>query len=182
MTTKINHYAGRFAQSNYKTEIHDVINELYAVVKTVPIEDTIENARLATDAYVSETGDRPDVVALDRMSTLIQNDYYTDPNPYKMSQYEYPSLTETMREEREKGETSDVWTQEIGVDGVDYRSQRRDNLRKIRLATSKGLRDKDVHARNKERRNKYHAFTKTQPVYTYFIPPRAHLLARPEQS
>jgi len=165
-----NEYKGSFTQGNYKETLHEVIDGLYKVVKEAPIAVTFEKVRALTDTYVEETGKRPEVVALDRMATLLLNDEITDRDRMKMRNNESPILTESQREEREKGEAAFAWAQEIGADGVDYRPQTRDTKRKMRSATKGNLRDKDVHARNKERQRKYRAFTKVQPVTTYFLP------------
>ena len=165
-----NEFKDQFTQGNYKATLHEVIDGLYKVVKEAPIAVTFEKVRALTDTYVEETGKRPEVVALDRMATLLLNDEITDRDRMKMRNNESPILTESQREKREKGEAAFAWAQEIGADGVDYRPQTRDIKRKMRSATKGNLRDKDVHARNKERQRKYRAFTKVQPVTTYFLP------------
>ena len=176
-----NQYKGRFTQGNYKETIHEVIDGLYKVVKEAPIAITIEKVRALTDTYVEETGKRPEVVALDRMATLILNEDITDRDRMKMRNNEHPIMSDEQEARRKEGrhqrkgtvdnsETSLAWAQEIGADGVDYRPQTRDTKRKMRCATKGNLRDKDVHARNKERQKKYRAFTKVQPVTTYFLP------------
>lgn len=130
-----NEYDGVFSScSDYKSKLHEIIDDLYYEVKSHPISYTIEKVRKVTDAYVEEVGVRPDVISLDRMATLILNEEITDTFPDKMSRDEFPIMSDTQREERLKDEVSSVWADEIGSDGVDYRPRTRDNNRKMRSA------------------------------------------------
>ena len=166
-------FKGLFTRGNYKTKLHEVINALYAKVKTRPMQETIDDVRLLTDAYIEETGERPEVIALERMATLILNEEITDKNEHKMSHNEYPIMSDTQQDYRYDREVSLTWAEEVGSDGIDYRPQTRDNNRKMRAVLNGNLRDKDARARNKERRKRYREFTKVQPVITYRLPPQA---------
>lgn len=139
-----NEYIGVFTGcSEYKQKLNEIIDELFSEVKYRPIEVIIEKVRQVTDEYVIAVGERPDVSALDRMSTLILNGDITDTNRMKMRDTEYPVMSDTQEARRKTGvhqrrgydslgEVPLTWAQEIGTDGVDYRPKNRDTNRRIR--------------------------------------------------
>lgn len=91
---------------DYKTDMHRHIDTLYNEAKT---SNTSRERRLtASDTlvedYVAHSGERPDGNALERLATLILRDELTDAHPDKMAREEYPILSDTQREEREKDE------------------------------------------------------------------------------
>jgi hypothetical protein len=57
-----------------------------------------------TEAYVTQTGERPDHTQLDRLATLILREELTDDDPYKMSHEDDPILSDTQRGRRYKRE------------------------------------------------------------------------------
>lgn len=57
----------------YKEAFIDAVNELYAVGGTV--EQRIAAVQALTDEYVDQTGERPDIVQLDRLATWILKGY-----------------------------------------------------------------------------------------------------------
>ncbi|UJF36573.1 hypothetical protein [Paenibacillus hexagrammi] len=57
----------------YKEAFIDAVNELYAVGGTV--EERILAVQELTDEYVDQTGERPETVQLDRLSTWILKGY-----------------------------------------------------------------------------------------------------------
>ena len=112
-----NEYIGVFDScSDYKSKLHEIIDDLYSEVKSYPISHTIEKVQKVTDAYVEEVGERPDVVSLDRMATLILNEEITDPNVYKISHNEHPIMSERQFQRRDESEVSSVWADEVGSD------------------------------------------------------------------
>lgn len=67
-------YTNRFGRGTaYKEAFIDAVNELYAMGGTV--EFRMDIVQVLTDEYVDQTGERPDVIQLDRLSTWILKGY-----------------------------------------------------------------------------------------------------------
>lgn len=169
-------YKGLFSSELQKEEpdlkglLSEIIDDLFSKVKRRPIEETIEDVREVTDAYIAEVGEKPGVAELDRMATLILNEQITDPHPDKMTRDEYPIMSDSQREERLKDEVSLVWADEVGADGRDYRPQTRDNNRKMRDVLGGHLPNKAVIKANRERRKRRRDAVRASPVRTIHPP------------
>lgn len=158
--------------------LNGIIDDLFSKVKRRPIEETIEDVRKVTDAYVEEVGERPGVTELDRMATLILNEEITDPSRMKMRDNEYPIMSDTQEARRKEGrhqrkgdspsgEIPLSWSEEVGADGRDYRPQTRDNNRKMRDVL--GV-PPPITKANRERKKRRRAAVKASPVRT-ILPP-----------
>lgn len=120
--------------ADYKADMHRHIDKLFTQAKTL---NTDRQTRLnATDdlieAYFAHTEKAPDGNHLERMATLILRDELTDPHPDKMSRAEYPIMSDSQRDERLSDEVSEIWAENVGTDGRDYKLPTRENMRKLR--------------------------------------------------
>ena len=85
-------YTNRFALgSDYKTEFSAAVTELLAVDMPTPwrmkaVDDLV-------DAYVKQTGERPDGRQVERLTDYILKDELTDPHADKVTNTEYPILS-----------------------------------------------------------------------------------------
>jgi hypothetical protein len=155
--------------TDYKTQLHEDITKLQTATKRgeLPREVRIVKINTLIEEYFGKTGETPDGITLDRMSDLILDEELRDTHPDKVTRTEYPFFSETQFEERRKDEASFKLSEEHGVDGRNYKPPgRRDRSnREIKFM------DKNAKIRNKERKQKYHDFTKVQPVITRRINP-----------
>jgi len=120
--------------TNYNEELAQYIDELFSKDKSVklPRQERLEASDRLIEAYVLRSGKRPPSAQLGRLATLILRDELADPHPDKMTREEYPILSDSQRDEREKDEVSFKWSRDVGVDGRDYKLPSRENLRKLR--------------------------------------------------
>lgn len=110
------------------------IDGLFTKAKAGGLDDRrarFDEVEALTERYFAANDEMPPAPLLDRLATLCLREEYIDPHPDKMTREEYPILTETQRDEREKTEISDTWAEEVGIDGVDYRPKTRDTNRKM---------------------------------------------------
>lgn len=135
-----------FAFTNdYKNEFKRYVDELFARAKRGDLADRAERMQLIDElieSYIAATGERPDSVQLDRLATLCLREELTDTNEYKMSQNEYPIMSDEQYIRRKEGkhtraygsktEISLTFAEEVGTDGRDYRPQTREHRRKIK--------------------------------------------------
>lgn len=160
-----------FTATDYKSEMKSYVESLHAKVSAREIT-TAEAQGIVqglTDAYVESTGERPDYRILERLGTVLLYDTYSDTYQDKMTRDEYPIESPTQETRRVEGrhqakdivgrkEVSFVWALEIASNGEDMRPLTRTNNRKMREALGQTLRDKEVQARNKDRRKRRNAF------------------------
>lgn len=105
--------------NNYKAELNEVIDELRKEAPKLTREQRIERVQEITDAYVEQTGERPDPSALSRLADVILHEELTDRNPDKMTKNEYPFMSsrqECLRREgrrREKSKRTGTVTREV---------------------------------------------------------------------
>jgi hypothetical protein len=150
-----------------KTKLHEDITQLQQATKRgeLPREVRLVKIDELTEEYFTRTGAVPDAIALERLADLCLYEEITDNDRMKVRNNEYPFFSETQFEERRKSETSFKLSEEQGVDGRNYKPPgRRDRSnREIKFM------DKNAKIRNKERKQKYHDFTKMQPVIIHKI-------------
>jgi hypothetical protein len=148
--------------SDYKAVLHENITELQRATKRgeMPRELRMVKIEELTEAYYAKTGEMPDGIALERLSDLCLYEELTDTDRMKVRNNEYPFFSETQFEERRKDEASFKLSEEHGVDGRNHKPPTR------RERTKRDIKFIDKHARirNKERKQRYHEFTKVQPV------------------
>lgn len=123
-----------YGQSTQQFEEYTTL--LFAIAKAgdgkTDVQGRIAAVKRMTDAYVACRGERPAVAQLDRLASLILRDELTDMNEHKMTQQEYPLLSERQQERRHQGEVSTRWTESVAIDGRDYQPKTRDYMRKLR--------------------------------------------------
>ncbi|WP_018755181.1 hypothetical protein [Paenibacillus terrigena] len=168
-----------------KVRFAEKVAELVAV-KSVGQQERTAAVNDLIEAYVSATGERPDSTQLERLTDYILLEDLTDPNPHKVSQTEYPILSNVQMDRRRFGsrgsqqtnmsgetafetydEGSDKYHSgqgaQIGADGRSYRRPIR-RTRSIReLITS----DESAKIRNKERADQYRKDTSPGRVVPY---------------
>jgi hypothetical protein len=98
-----------FVSCDYKSKFRAIIDDLFARAKRGEPELADRQSRMRliealTNAYITQTGERPDHTQLDRLATLILREELTDDDPYKMSHEEDPILSDTQRGRRYKRE------------------------------------------------------------------------------
>ncbi len=120
--------------ANYNEELAQYIDGLFAQDKADKLsrQCRLQASDSLIESYVKHTGSRPPSAQLGRLATLILRDELADPHPDKMTREEYPIMSYSQRDEREKDEVSFKWSRDVGVDGRDYKLQTRENLRKLR--------------------------------------------------
>lgn len=161
--------------ADHKTQLHEAITQLQQATKRGECPRALRLVKIEalTESYYAETGEMPDSVALERLSDLCLYEELTDPNPDKMTTEEYPIMSETQLARRREGkhrkkeanyriEVPLGIAENYGTDGKvhDYPTRRQRSERENRFV------DKEVKARNKDRKVAYTEFTKVQPIIT----------------
>lgn len=154
--------------TNFKTKLHEDITQLQQETKRgeMPREVRLGKIEELTEGYFANTGEMPDGVALERLADLVLYEELTDNNEHKISQNEYPILSERQFDRRDNREVKST----NGMDGnaTDGRYHGKPTRRERSDYENKFV-DKKSRIRNKERKKAYHEFTKVQPVKTYKI-------------
>lgn len=101
--------------SNYKAELIEAIEELKKGAASLTREQRIERAQEITDAYVEQTGERPDPSALSRLADVILLEELSSKKSNKMSEPEYPIMSDRQKESRSIGK------RRRSKDGTNYR-------------------------------------------------------------
>ena len=162
--------------TDYKTALHEDITKLQAATRRgeFPRELRIECIEQLTEDYYRLADEMPDSVALERLADLILHEELTDPNEHKVSQTEYPFLSDTQMARRQEGkharksdnpriEVPLSIAENVGVDGKNHIVP----ARRVRSGRENTHVDKVAKSRNKERKRKYDEFVKVQPVITW---------------
>jgi hypothetical protein len=156
--------------TDYKTQIHEDITLLQADTKRgeLPREVRIEKINTLIENYFGKTGEMPDETALERLSDLILYEELTDSNEHKISQTEYPFLSERQFDRRDSREVKSKYDMDgNALDGRNHGMP----TRRERTGYENRFIDKKAKIRNKERKKTYDQFTKVQPVITRRINP-----------
>lgn len=109
-------YVGDF-KTQFADEVTALIDEAIEdrQLRINRIDDLIEN-------YVTQTGERPNGVQLDRLSSyILREELEGDNRPDKMTLEDNPIMTESQRGRRIKNEVSDEAFAFIGNDGTNHR-------------------------------------------------------------
>jgi hypothetical protein len=115
----------------------------------------------AVETWFRETGEMPDAKQLERLADLILHEELTDNNEHKVSQTEYPILSERQFERRDNREVKSAGDMEgNAVDGRNHMPP----TRRKRSDYENGVVDKKAKIRNTERKKRYKEFTKVQPI------------------
>ncbi|MCO0597392.1 hypothetical protein NGI46_07915 [Peribacillus butanolivorans] len=152
---------------DYKTVLHEDITKLQAATKRgeFPRELRMEKVEELTESYYRLAGEMPDGVALERLTDLILHEELTDMNEHKVSQTEYPFLSEHQFDRRENKEVA-TGGDRMNMNAADGGKHEKPDRRQ-RNSYENLLIDRKARSRNKERRQKYNEFTKVQPVITW---------------
>jgi hypothetical protein len=149
--------------ADYKTRLHEEITLLQQATKRgeLPRELRLVKIESLTEGYFAKTGEMPDAVALERLSDLCLHEELTDSNEHKISQTEYPFLSERQFDRRDSREVKSA----TGMDGNAADGQKHGiPTRRQRTDYENRFVDKKAMIQNKERKKTYHEFTKVQPV------------------
>lgn len=116
-----------------------------------------------------------DSALLDRLANVLLYEDFTDENPRKMQDAEYPVMSETQLARRREGkhvgkregvagrEVAFGQSHSVGVDGRNYAAP----TRRERSDKENAFIDDAAMARNSDRQRAYNEFTREQPVITY---------------
>jgi hypothetical protein len=121
MTNKYD-YANAFTTGDYKSKFRAIIDDLFARAKRGEPELADRQSRMRliealTNAYITQTGERPDHAQLDRLATLILLEELTDATPWKTRNTEYPITSDRQEEEYAKKRVPLSAAIARGVDG-----------------------------------------------------------------
>lgn len=89
---------------DYKAEFKDYVDTLFDTALELAREERIKIVDTLTETYVGIVGKAPDGIQLDRLASFILKEELTDKRKNKMQAEEYPLLSDTQREYREKDE------------------------------------------------------------------------------
>jgi hypothetical protein len=149
--------------ADYKTRLHVTITDLQQATKNGVLtrERRLEYIEAVTEEYFRLTGEWPDAVALERLADLCLYEELTDNNEHKISQTEYPFLSERQFDRRDSREVKSAF----GMDGNAADGQKHGRpTRRERTGYENRFVDKKAKIRNAERKRNYNEFTKVQPV------------------
>lgn len=133
----------------------------------IAFEDTLANRQLRiqiienlTDCYFEATGETPNAKQLERLAdAILHEELYSDDN-YYVKHTEYPILNERKHESRTHKDVKPEGLETVDTGG---KNQRKPTKRK-RGKYENAFIDKHTRSKNRERRKKYHEFTKVQPI------------------
>jgi hypothetical protein len=154
--------------ADYKAKLHEDITELQTATKRgeMPREVRLGKIEELTEGYFAKTGEWPDAVALERLADLCLYEELTDSNEHKISQTEYPFLSERQFDRRDNREIKSA----SDMDGNAADGQKHGvPTRRKRTDYENRFVDKKARIRNKDRKHRYVEFTKVQPVFTSFL-------------
>lgn len=153
--------------ADYKTKLHEDITRLHAETKRGELSRSLRFVKIEelTEDYFAKTGEWPDSIALERMTTLCLHEELTDPNPDKITNEEYPIMSETQLARRREGkhrkkEANYRIEVPLGIAdnyGTDGRMHHYPT-RRVRSERENSFVDTEAKARNEERRSVYNAF------------------------
>jgi hypothetical protein len=153
--------------ADYKTQLHEAITQLQVETKRGELPRSLRFAKIEelAEDYFDKTGEWPDIVALERMTTLCLHEELTDSNPDKITNEEYPIMSETQLARRREGkhrkkEANYRIEVPLGIAdnyGTDGRMHEYPT-RRVRSERENSFVDKEAKARNEERRDAYNAF------------------------
>lgn len=118
---------------DYKQRLNEWIDRLDEEKHEIPRDERMEIIQRLTDEYVEQTGERPDPVALLRLTDITLHEELSDPHPDKMTREEAPILSDRMAavrtsgKERKKNKTGVVLTEvplehgsNVATDGTNH--------------------------------------------------------------
>jgi hypothetical protein len=165
---------------DYKAQLHERITRLHAETKRGELPRKLRFVKIGqlTEDYFENTDEIPDVISLERLSSLCLYEELTDPNPDKMTTEEYPIMSDTQRARRIEGkhrkkeanyriEVPLGIAENRGTDGRmhDLPTKRERSERENRFI------DEEARSRNEDRKESYNAFIhgKSQGMFSINI-------------
>jgi hypothetical protein len=90
---------------NYKRVLDEYTAVMERTARSNPREVRMHLIEKMTDAYIEQTGKRPDGPFLERLTNVVLHEELSDPRPDKMTLEEYPIMSERQYEKRTTGKT-----------------------------------------------------------------------------
>lgn len=115
------------------------------------------------DEYVGAVGERPDGDILEQLTDYILREELLDPNPYKVSQNDYPILSESQMQLRYEREYGLELAENHGADG----RSRATPTRRRRTAKEERFVDRLARMKNRKRNAQYKRDTSPGPLESY---------------
>lgn len=88
---------------DFKTAFKEAVDELVAEGPDLTRTQRIDRVAQLTDAYVIQTGERPDTSQLHRLADVILREELSDPHPDRITRNEYPIMSDRMLGRRTTG-------------------------------------------------------------------------------
>jgi hypothetical protein len=108
---------------DYNARLDEVIETLESVAKEYDTETLNEMVEDVTDQFVTQTGRRPNVAQLERLTDVILAKDLYDSRIHKMSQDEYPLMSDRQLHRRLAREwAQNDWNMDVGSPVVGFRS------------------------------------------------------------
>jgi hypothetical protein len=141
--------------SDYKSEFESAVTSLIEL----RIEDRNERMiaiQTLINEYITAIGETPAYRQLERLTDDILYEELTDTDPDKMTNNEYPIMSERQEERRHNNETSLCEAEHVGTDGRNYRKpvRRKRNIDELIFI------DNHAKIRNRDRKHQYDRFVK----------------------
>lgn len=89
--------------ADYKKVFVEMVDELIALAPELTRDQRIAQVEFLTDAYVDQTGERPDSYQLHRLADVILREELSDPHPDKITRNEFPIMSDRMLGRRTTG-------------------------------------------------------------------------------
>ncbi|MCY9577944.1 hypothetical protein [Paenibacillus alvei] len=115
------------------------------------------------DEYVTEIGERPDGAIVEQLTDYILREELLDPNPYKVSQNEYPILSTRQMSDRHERECGLEIAENHDTEG----RNRATPIRRRRTAKESRFVDKLAQMKNRKRSAQYKRDTSPGSVISY---------------
>ena len=120
MSTKMFNFEG-----NYKEVLDEYTKLLEGSTNCNPRDFRMYIIEAMTDAYIEQTGQRPDVAMLERLTNVILHEELSDKRANKMSLVEYPIMSESQYDRRVRGlqrrrSSAGVTHMEVPLDHAKY--------------------------------------------------------------
>lgn len=110
---------------DYTTKLDGYVNELVKKKREMDRESRMTAVEHMTDEYIIQTGKRPDVKPLLRLTDFVLHDELSDPHPDKITRNEFPILSDRQYRKRTEGKerrrnTAGVVTREVPLTHAQY--------------------------------------------------------------
>jgi hypothetical protein len=154
--------------TDYKTEFNNAVTALVAQ----KIADRVERMAVIEsliNEYMVGTGELPERIQLERLTDAILMEELTDMHPDKVTNNEFPFLSEWQFNLRRDNEYSLKLAEETDTNGRDHKVGKR----RVRTSKENAMIDKYAKSRNEERRRQYRKDTEVSTVTTWHASPES---------